>query len=137
MELAPGSDAAKLLGDLEAASTRFQHGDDSGMRALYADRDDVTLFGALGGCIRGREGVEQVLAGASRNLSRGGRAHYKIITVQVEGTLAYAVGTERIEPGAEGLSDLRVTNVFRKQNGVWRLMHRHADALRDSPFAPR
>jgi ketosteroid isomerase-like protein len=131
----PNAEETALLARLDEVSTQFQHGDDSGMEAFYADRDDVTLFGALGGCARGRESVEKVLQGAARNLAREGTARYEVVTMQIEGTLAYVVGVDRIEPAAEGLADLRVTNIFRKEQGEWRLMHRHADAFRESPFA--
>jgi len=125
----------ELLKLSEEASTLFQRGDDSGMQALYSDSDDVTLFGALGGCAKGREQVEKILSGAARNLSRGGNARYEIVSMVVEGTMAYFTSVERIDVGAEGLSDLRVTNILHKEGGAWRLLHRHADALHESPFA--
>jgi ketosteroid isomerase-like protein len=125
----------EILDICDRASTQFQHGDDSGMRALYSDSGDVTLFGALGGCAKGREQVEKILGGAARNLSRGGNARYEIISMVVEGTMAYFTSVERIDIGAEGLSDLRVTNILHKEGGAWRLLHRHADALHESPFA--
>jgi len=125
----------ELLKLSEEASTLFQRGDDSGMRALYSDSGEVTLFGALGGCAKGREQVEKILGGAARNLSRGGNARYEIVSMVVEGTMAYFTSVERIDIGAEGLSDLRVTNILHKEGGAWRLLHRHADVLHESPFA--
>jgi ketosteroid isomerase-like protein len=125
----------EILDVCERASTQFQHGDDSGMQALYADSGEVTLFGALGGCAKGREQVERILSGAARNLSKGGRARYEIVSMVVEGTMAYFTSVERIDTAADGLGDLRVTNILHKEGDSWRLLHRHADALRDSPFA--
>ncbi len=124
-----------LLAKLEEASTQFQHGDDAGMRAFYADSEQVTLFGALGGCASGRRQVEKILGSASRSLAKGGRAAYSVLALDVEGDLAYMAGVESIDTAAEGLSGLRVTNVFRRIDGEWRLLHRHADVLRPSPFA--
>jgi ketosteroid isomerase-like protein len=125
----------QLLEVLRASSTRFQHGDPSGMLEFYADRDDVTLFGALGGCALGRDEVTKISQRASAALGRGGEAQYEVLAMQVEGNLAYVVGVERLSKAAEGVGALRVTNILRRVDGVWRLMHRHADALRDSPFA--
>ena len=125
----------KLLAAIKATSTRFQHGDPGGMLEFYADRDDVTLFGALGGCARGRDEVTGISQRASAALGKGGDAHYEMLAMQVEEHLAYMVGVERLDRAAEGVGALRVTNIFRRIDGEWRLMHRHADALRESPFA--
>jgi len=125
----------ELLRITEASSTQFQHSDPAGMLQFYADRHDVTLFGALGGCAVGQDEVGKILRRAASALSKGGDAHYEVLTMQVEGNLAYMVGIERIEPAAPGLENIRVTNIFRRIDGEWRLMHRHADVLKDSPFA--
>jgi ketosteroid isomerase-like protein len=125
----------QLLEALTAASTRFQRGDPDGMLEFYAGRDDVTLFGALGGCALGRDEVTKIVRRASAALGKGGEAQYEALAMQVEGNLAYVAGVERIATAAEGVGALRVTNILRRVDGAWRLMHRHADALRDSPFA--
>lgn len=119
----------------ERASTLFQHGDNSGMSALYSDTEDVTLFGAKGGCAKGRQAVEKITSGASASLGKGGKAQYEIVSMVVEGTLAYFTAIERIDVAAEGLASLRVTNILRRENGSWRILHRHADVFRESPFA--
>lgn len=125
----------KLQSLIRETSTRFQHGDPDGMLAFYADREDVTLFGALGGCAVGRDDVSRILRRASAALGRGGRAEYEVLAMQVGEDLAYIAGIERTDPAAEGVGALRVTNIFRRVDGEWRLMHRHADALQASPFA--
>jgi ketosteroid isomerase-like protein len=54
----------------------------------------------------------------------------------VSGDLAYTVTIERSEARVSGAGSvapmaLRVTHVFRKEDGVWKLVHRHADPLMD------
>ena len=133
--MANDTDREQLLAMTEATSTRFQLGDPGAMLEFYADRDDVTLFGALGGCAVGRDQVNTITRRASAALGKGGGPKYEVLACQVESDLAYMVGVERVDRAAEGVGELRVTNIFRRIDGEWRLMHRHADALRESPFA--
>ena len=54
----------------------------------------------------------------------------------VSGDLAYTVAIERSEVRLVGQDKpstmpLRVTHVFRKEDGAWKLVHRHADPLID------
>jgi ketosteroid isomerase-like protein len=130
-----GPEEVALMQAMEAASARFQSGDVAGMQNLYSDGETVTLFGALGGCAKGRTEVEKILRGAAANLARQRSVRDEVVSLVIEGKLAYCTGVEKIRPAAEGLSDLRVTNIFRRENGAWRLLHRHADAYRESPFA--
>jgi ketosteroid isomerase-like protein len=49
----------------------------------------------------------------------------------VSGDLAYTVAIERYlastHGGPQALTELRVTHVFRRENGQWRAVHRPAD----------
>jgi ketosteroid isomerase-like protein len=52
----------------------------------------------------------------------------------VSGDLAYTVAIERSEVRVAGQDKpapmaLRVTHIFRKEDGAWKLVHRHADPL--------
>jgi ketosteroid isomerase-like protein len=47
-------------------------------------------------------------------------------TVAIERSTALVVGQEQPRP-----LQLRVTHVFRKEDGTWKLLHRHADPLID------
>ena len=58
------------------------------------------------------------------------------LSAGASGDLAYTVAIERSEALLAGQDEpapmaLRVTHVFRKEEGVWKLVHRHADPLVD------
>ena len=53
------------------------------------------------------------------------------LVIATSGDLAYTVGFERshvsIDGGPPGDMTLRVTHIYRRIDGDWRLVHRHAD----------
>jgi ketosteroid isomerase-like protein len=61
-----------------------------------------------------------------------------VIAAGASGDLAYTVAYERTTASIDGRPPtpyvLRVTTVFRREHGDWRVVHRHADALA-SPIA--
>ena len=71
---------------------------------------------------------------ATRFRESGAKVKVEYLSSDVSGDLAYTVAIERSEVR---LSDqdkpatmaLRVTHVMRKENGVWKLVHRHADPI--------
>jgi ketosteroid isomerase-like protein len=54
-----------------------------------------------------------------------------VVAAGVSGDLAYVVGFERIANSVVGVPvgpyTLRVTHIFRREQGEWRIAHRHAD----------
>jgi ketosteroid isomerase-like protein len=59
---------------------------------------------------------------------------YENISTVVTPDLAYTVGLERYRAHLAGQAEpelmvLRVTHVFRREDGAWKVTHRHADAL--------
>ena len=59
------------------------------------------------------------------------RSHeYEIVSADVIGDMAYTVGYEHTEAsvGGEARSyTLRVTQIYRREAGEWKVAHRHAD----------
>ncbi len=67
---------------------------------------------------------------ASR-FSGGTPLEFELIAAEVDGDLAYTVGYERssvsIDGGPARPAFLRATQIYRRENGDWKLVHRHAD----------
>jgi len=66
-----------------------------------------------------------------------GRLDFELVAVGVSGDLAYTVGYEHTSASQNGGPDrqfrLRVTHVYRREDGEWKIVHRHGDGLPDEP----
>jgi ketosteroid isomerase-like protein len=109
-------------------------GDPNGFFDLYTERDDATLANPFGPPVRGRSAVEEVGRRAAANYRDGRAVGFENLATFVGGELAYMLEIERFETklaGGDALNEvaLRVTSIFRREEGVWRLVHRHADPI--------
>jgi ketosteroid isomerase-like protein len=130
-------DFLKCLQEYEGAAGRFGTGDPEPVKRFFARDNDITLLSGVGGYFRGWESVSSHLDRASSQFS-GSAEHlweYEPIHTGVDADLAYAVVIER-EKGVDVVRgdssvtrELRATLIFRRQNGNWKLVHRHADPL--------
>jgi ketosteroid isomerase-like protein len=65
---------------------------------------------------------------------------FDLVATGASGDLAYLVGFEHIAHSVEGVPvepyTLRVTHIFRREQGEWRIVHRHADYIPVDQTAP-
>lgn len=125
-------DAAIALN--RAALDAMVKGDCSGYVALLSDRDDVTWGNPFGPFALGRSGVEATLASAASRMRGGSAAAADHVATYVSEDLAVVVDVEHAETMANGAdaltpATLRVTSVFRLEDGAWKVVHRHADPI--------
>lgn len=119
---------------LLAAQRDFVNGDASGLQRLYSHREDVSVMGGFGGFERGWAEVGPRLAWAASHF-HGGNYSQQEISATVGADHACLVSIERRarRPGTDGrpipVMELRATQTFRREEGEWRLVHRHADEL--------
>lgn len=71
---------------------------------------------------------------AAENYRDGEVVGFESVSTVITAELAYTVEIESYRArvgGAEDLSpvSIRVTTVFRREDGVWKLVHRHADPI--------
>ena len=123
-------DFAKALQRLADALAAMGAGDPVPYAALWDRSQDVTLFGAWGPIEKGHEAVTRTFEWVGSRFSDGAlRPTHDV--VHVAGDLACTVGSEhgvvRIDGGEPLTMALRVTHLFRRVDGEWRLVHRHAD----------
>ena len=121
----------------EKAQSRFINGDPTLWKQHASHREDVTILGGFGGY--GEKGWDAVGAryewASSQYKSGGATMKVEYLSVVVSGDLAYTVGVERQEGArvgdqqSPGPRALRATQIFRRENGAWKLLHRHADPL--------
>jgi uncharacterized protein (TIGR02246 family) len=112
----------------------FIQGDPEAQKPLWSARDDVTLANPLGPPVKGSDAVRRHMDQASSLISAGQDYTFDSIAVVETADLAYEVGIERnmvrIGNAAEKVPvSLRVTTVFRREDGDWRIVHRHADPI--------
>ena len=71
---------------------------------------------------------------SSQYKAGGATLKVEYVSILVSGDLAYTVGIERQEGARLGDQNparraLRATQIFRREDGSWKLLHRHADPL--------
>ncbi len=109
-------------------------GDADPVMRLFSRRDDVTLANPLGPPARGWNQVEEALDRAASQLHGGEPIRSERISEVVTEDLAYTLEIERTGIKAGGSDkiapvSLRVTTIFRREDGEWRIVHRHADPI--------
>lgn len=128
------SDLAQVIEEYHHGLDAFVKGDPEPVLRLYSRRDDVTLANPLGPPARGWAQVAKASQDAAA-LSRGGAfVGFETISEYQTADLAYNLEIQRTEArlgGADELTpvSLRVTTIFRREDGEWRIIHRHADPI--------
>ncbi len=127
-------DLVDVVEQYHRAVGAFVRGDPSAQELLFSERDDVTLANPLGPPVRGHGNVSDALRRASAQLRDGEMLSFDRVSGSSEGDLGYLHEIERSRVRVGGapearLSSLRVTTVFRREPGGWRILHRHADPI--------
>jgi ketosteroid isomerase-like protein len=126
-------DVSTLVERTAEASSAFIRGEMRRYVELIEHADDYTLLAPFGGAPRyGFDASDEALDATARYF-RGGEAEQDVVATYASGDLVVLVVIERQHGQVGGLPDqdmsLRVTLVFRRDDGVWRQVHRHADPL--------
>jgi ketosteroid isomerase-like protein len=129
----PGEAFQAMLASVDAAQVELQNGKPDAFKALWSRRDDITLSGGFGGTIeKGWDAIGRRLDWVGTQFSKGSNTIERL-AAQESGDLGYVVQLEHLRftvPGQAKAStrDYRVTMVFRRESGAWRIVHRHADS---------
>src|SRR5262245_10160343 len=98
---------------------------------LWSRRDPVSLLGADGNYESGWERLSQKFSDLASWFSDVSDFRFDVETVNVTGDMAYTVGYERFTGSIKGRPvapvTVRVTHVYRREDGEWKIVHRHGD----------
>jgi ketosteroid isomerase-like protein len=122
---------------LRDAETALHNGDSGPRLAIWSTRDPVSVLGAWRSAV-GQEAVRDLFHNLADTFSNCTSHAYEIVAVDVAGDIAFTAGYERTQASINGEPRryvLRVTQVYRREDGEWKVAHRHADTAPDSEEA--
>ena len=113
-----------------AAEQALCRGDAEPRSGTWSQRDPVTVFGAAGGLRRGWDEVSSTTRWIAGRFSGLRDYEFELVAASASGDLAYTVGFEHKTVSVDGepvTYTLRVTHVYRREDGLWKTVHRHGD----------
>ena len=122
---------ATMLARQTAAEEAMVHGDAGPRMELWSRRAPVTLFGAIGMSESGWDQLSQTFTWVASRFSNVSDFRFDVELVEVSGDMAYTLGFERWNGSIAGRPiepvTVRVTHVYRREDGEWKIVHRHGD----------
>lgn len=119
----------KASNQFYTALSRMAEGENDTMENVWPHNDSITTMHPIGGRETGWEAVKGSFNGVGQ-LASGGKVELKDQLIRVLGDVAYEVGNEEGELKVSGKQikiDQRVTNIYKKEGGSWKVIHHHAD----------
>jgi len=128
------TDFDEVVEHYQRALGEFVKGNPEPVKMMFSHREDVTLANPIGPVVRGWEQVAATLERAASQLREGEKGGFEIVAKYVTPELAYIVGLDRTKAQVGASHDLtpfalRVTMIFRPEDGTWKVVHRHADRI--------
>jgi ketosteroid isomerase-like protein len=113
------------------AEAAFHQGDPGPRMAMWSRRDPVTLFGAAGMYVSGWDELSRIFPAVASRFSEVSDYSFEVLVADVIGDMAYSVGFERYTGSIDGRPvepvTVRATHVYRREDGEWKIVHRHGD----------
>lgn len=122
------------LEEYHRAGHEITNGNPDVYKALYSHRDDVTLANPFGPPAHGWSEVSATLDRAAQNYRDGEVVGFDNISTVITAELAYTVEIERYRARVGEAKEIvpvsvRVTTVYRREDGAWKVTHRHGDPI--------
>lgn len=116
---------------LYEAELALHNGDAAPRRALWSRNEPVSVLGAWQNA-HGQREIDELFAALAQSFSDCTSFVFELQARDVIGDMAYTAGLEHtsvsvnLEPRSY---TLRVTQVYRREEGEWKVAHRHGDTL--------
>ena len=120
------------------AENALHNGDPEPRFRTWSEREPVTLFGAWLNATD-PAGAREVFIKLAHAFSQVHSSEIDLVAADVSGDLAYTVHREITSATVNGERReyiLRVTQVYRREEGEWKVVHRHGDDEPDAEAGP-
>ena len=115
------------------AERALHDGDAAPRRALWSRNEPVSVLGAWRNAVGQRE-LDELFAHLGASFSDCTSYEVELLAWDVLGDIAYTAGLEHTSASVDGEPrsyTLRATQVYRREDGEWRVAHRHGDTVTD------
>jgi ketosteroid isomerase-like protein len=123
---------AAIKPQLDEVELALHNGDAAGRIAMWSHTGSLTLFGAAMNAI-GWDQIRPVFETLGQQFSNCTSYHNEVLAAEASGDLAYLVALEHTTASINGAEPapyvLRATTLFRRENGAWKVVHRHGDGI--------
>lgn len=119
----------KASAQFYAALNRMANGDAGLMTDIWSHGADVTAMHPIGGREVGWDAIKGSFEQVAQ-LASNGKIELKDQLIHIPGDVAYEVGVERGEVTLSGQQvniEHRVTNIYLREAGTWKIIHHHTD----------
>ena len=117
------------------AEVALHNGDATPRLAVWSANEPVTVLGAWRTATNSREANELFIA-LAETFSDCTSFSFQLVAADVVGDVAFTAGYEHTQASINGeprAYTLRVTQVYRREDGQWKVAHRHGDMLSSEP----
>jgi ketosteroid isomerase-like protein len=130
----PAGDFDQAIEASHRALDEIARGNPGAFFELYSRHDDATLANPYGPPARGWNQIQEAGRRAASNYRDGKALGFENFAKCGTEELGYILEIERFEAKVAGRDEvspvaLRVTSIFHREEGAWRLLHRHADPI--------
>jgi len=127
-------DVDELIERYHLALGEFMEGLPDPVKRLWSHREDASLTNPQGSVAVGWTEVAEATDRAASTRRDGRFLGFETVAKGVTDELAYVVEVEHLEAKVHGGREvtpyaLRVTMIFRPEEGAWKVVHRHADQI--------
>jgi ketosteroid isomerase-like protein len=113
------------------AELALHNGEAAPRRALWSRNEPVSVLGAWRNAT-GQQELDELITSLAKSFSDCTSFEFEVLAYDVVGDMAYTSGFEHTSASVDGQPrtyTLRATQVYRREEGEWRVAHRHGDTV--------
>jgi ketosteroid isomerase-like protein len=115
---------------LKGAEVAVHNGDAGPRRRIWSRKEPVSVLGAFTNAVGQRE-LDELFSALAATFSDCTSYDLELVDAEVLGDCAYTAALEHISASIDGeprTYTLRATQVYRREDGEWKVAHRHGSA---------
>ncbi|TLM70268.1 nuclear transport factor 2 family protein [Pseudarthrobacter sp. NamB4] len=116
---------------LYEAELAIHNGDAGPRRAIWSRSEPVSVLGAWRNAF-GQQELDDLFTGLANQSSNCTSYKFELLAYDVVGDMAYTAGLEQTSASVNGETRsyvLRATQIYRREDGQWKVAHRHGDTV--------